>query len=372
MGRNVTLFKVHMPESVRQPLLDTVFSGFIGQGTKVEEFERILGEYFGNSYALTLNSGTSGLHLALRLANVGFGDEVISTPMTCTATNMPILAAGAKIVWADIDPVTGNISPKSIEERITSKTKAIIVVHWGGYPVDLKEIGAIAKRHGLKLIEDGAHAFGAEFEGKKIGCHSDFVMFSLQAIKHISTIDGGILFCKSEADYKRGKLLRWYGIDRESKRKDFRCEEDITDWGYKFHMNDVCATIGIEQMKYANGILAKNRENAAYYDDALKDLPGIKTIPWKADRTSAYWLYTIHVDKRDDFRIFMAEKTVMVSQVHARNDTHTTFRPYKNSALQNTDTFTRTMLCIPVGWWVTTEDREYIVECINEFCKKNY
>ena len=140
MENKINLFKVHMPESVLEPLKQVLFSGYIGQGIKVEEFERILGEYIGNKLVLTLNSCTSAIQLALRLCNIGVGDEVISTAMTCTATNEPILAMGAKIVWADIDPTTGNIDPKSIEKKITNKTKAIIVVHWGGYPPDLKEI----------------------------------------------------------------------------------------------------------------------------------------------------------------------------------------------------------------------------------------
>ena len=233
------LFKVHMPKSVDKPLLEVLHSGFIGQGKKVDEFEEKLGQYFGNKKVLTLNSGTSGLHLALRLANVGHGDEVITTAMTCTATNMPILAAGAKIVWADVNPITGLIDPQAIEEKITSKTKAIMMVHFGGIPCDIDAINAIAKKYNLKTIEDGAHAIGAEYKGSKIGNHSDFIMFSLQAIKHFTTVDGGLLLCKDQSDYERGKLLRWYGIDRDEKRKEFRCEEDIIEYGYKYHMNDI-------------------------------------------------------------------------------------------------------------------------------------
>ena len=206
----IPLFKVHMPKSVQEPLLEILFSGFIGQGPQVEKFEKILAKYIGNPYPLTVNSGTSALQLALRLAGIQLGDEVISTPMTCTATNMPILAAGAKIVWADIDRLTGNISAASIEEKITSKTKAIIAVHWGGYPCDMMAINAVAKKYNIKVIEDGAHAFGAEYMQQKIGNHSDYVMFSFQAIKHITTVDGGVLFVRTKEDYQRGKLLRWY------------------------------------------------------------------------------------------------------------------------------------------------------------------
>ncbi|MBI2662472.1 DegT/DnrJ/EryC1/StrS family aminotransferase [Candidatus Woesearchaeota archaeon] len=366
MEYKITLFKVHMPKSVIKPLKNTLLSGFIGQGPKVEEFENILGNYIGNKYVLTLNSCTSAIQLALRLCNVGFGDEVISTAMTCTATNEPILALDAKIIWADINPTTGNIDPKSIKNKITNKTKAIIAMHWGGYPPDLKEINIIAKEYGIKVIEDAAHAFGAEYQGQKIGNHSDFVCFSFQAIKHINTVDGGALFCKSEEDYKRGKLLRWYGIDREEKdRSDHRLEKDIKEYGYKFHMNDVCATIGIEQMKFIDKILEKNRANINTLNNAFQNNNKIKLLSYKNDRLSAYWLYTILIKNKDDFKTKMNEKGIMVSPVHARNDSHTMFQEFR-CELPNVDKFYSEMICIPSGWWLKNEEIEYIIKTINE------
>jgi perosamine synthetase len=360
----IPLFKVHMPESVVSPLNETILCGFIGEGPKVKHFEADLGAYFGNPYVLTLNSCTSALQLALRLSGVSHGDEVISTAMTCTATNEPVLAAGARLVWADIDATTGNIDPKAIEAKITGKTKAIIVVHWGGTPVQLDEVNAIAKARNIKVIEDAAHAAGAEYKGKRLASHSDFVCFSFQAIKHITTVDGGALFCKSEADYKRGKLLRWYGIDREQPRADFRCEEDIAEWGYKFHMNDVAATLGIVQLPYLDGILAQRREIAAYYDTALSGVAGVRLIEWPKDRVSAYWLYTLFVERRTEFMAAMKERNVLsVSQVHARNDKHTMFRDFK-SELPGVDAFTKDMICIPIGFWVGKAEREQIVDCI--------
>lgn len=360
------LFKVHMPASVDMPLLEVLHSGFIGQGQKVEEFEKILKNYFGNPYVLTLNNGTAGLHLALRLAGVGAGDEVITTAMTCTATNMPIMAAGAKIVWADINPVSGLIDAEAIRKKITPKTKAIIMVHFGGIPCDIDEINEVAKEHGLKTIEDAAHAFGAEYKGQKIGNHSDYIMFSLQAIKHVTTIDGGLLLCKTEEDYNRGKLLRWYGIDREEKRKEFRCEEDILEYGYKYHMNDVSAVIGIEQMKSADQIVDRHIANQRYYDSALKGLKGITLIEKKDHYKSASWLYTLHVEKRDEFSAWMSERGIMTSRVHERNDKHTAFREYL-APLPNVDKFNSTQISIPVGWWITDEDREFIANKIKEF-----
>ena len=359
----IPLFKVHMPDCVTGPLNETILCGYIGEGPKVKEFEVGLGNYFGNHNVLALNSCTSALHLALRLAGVSWGDEVITTAMTCTATNEPILANGAKIVWADIDPETGNIDPASVKTKITDKTKAIVVVHWGGLPVDLDKINAIAKEANIKVIEDAAHACGAEYNGNKIGQHSDFICFSFQAIKHITTVDGGALLCKSEEDHKRGKLLRWYGIDREQPRADFRCESDISEWGFKFHMNDVAATIGLVQLPYLETILKQRRELAAFYDNALSGIPGIRLCQWPQDSLSAYWLYTLFVEKREAFMHALNAQNIAVSQVHARNDKHTMFRKF-SELLPGVDVFTRDMICIPIGYWVGQVEREHIVEAI--------
>jgi len=198
----IPLFKVHIPSSVDKPLLEVLHSGYIGQGVKVDKFEAALANWFDNKNVLTLNSGTSGIHLALRLADIGFGDEVISTPQTCSATNTPIINSGADIVWCDINPKDGNIDVNEIESLITTKTRAIMCVHWGGYPCNLDGINEIANNYGLYVIEDAAHAFGATYKGKPIGSISDFTEFSLQAIKHLTTIDGGVLTCKDEDDYR--------------------------------------------------------------------------------------------------------------------------------------------------------------------------
>lgn len=359
----IPLFKVFMPESVIEPLKKTLFSGYIGQGPRVEEFEEALASYIGNPYILTLNSATSALHLALRLADVGPGDEVISTPLTCTATNWPILAQGASIVWADIDPKTANIDPQSIAQKITSKTAAIMVVDWGGQPVDINAIRKIAGP--IPIIEDAAHAFGAIYKGKKVGNQADFTCFSFQAIKHITTVDGGFLCTLDKNHYERGKLLRWYGIDRTKKSADSRIELDVYEWGYKYHMNDVTATIGLEQLKYIEKVLETHRQNASYYFKHLRNTNNVTLLEYSKGTLSSYWLFTLKVKKRDLFRTYMANKGIMVSQVHRRNDTHPVVRQFK-TVLPNLDQFEKEMICIPVGWWVTHRQREYIVKTIKE------
>jgi len=244
-------------------------SGYIGQGPKVDLFENQLKDYFNHDYIQTLNAGTSVLHMALHLLRKPHksdwpglepGDEVLATAMTCTASNWPILANGLKIKWVDIDPKTLNMDLDDLARKITPKTKVIMLVHWGGYPNDLNRVKQIQEKaqqlYGFKpaVIEDGAHSFGSKYMGKPIGTHGNLTMYSLQAIKHITSIDGGLLLAPHKELHKRGKLIRWYGIDRDGDRKDFRCEADIDEWGYKFHMNDVCATVGIENLKHANNL----------------------------------------------------------------------------------------------------------------------
>ena len=360
--RNIPMFKVAMNSELDSDLLKVIHSGWIGQGNGVKDFELKLSKVFNNDKVLTLSAGTHGLSLALRLAGVGIGDEVISSPLTCTATNMPIIMQGADIVWADVERDL-NIDPVAIKYAITDKTKAIVVIHWGGYPCDMEEIKKVAGD--IPIIEDCAHAYGSEYQGSPIGSceYSDYAMFSFQAIKHLTSVDGGALCCKNEDDYKRGKLLRWYGIDRESPRTDFRCEEDIIDWGYKFHMNDVCATIGLSNMNIASENIRKATDNAKYFENELSGIDGIELPQIKKDRKSSYWLFTMLVENRSEFTYMMGSKGIAVSRVHERNDKHTCFSKFKKD-LPGLESIINEMICIPVGWWLSKEDREYIVDCI--------
>ena len=359
----IPLFKVHMPETVMEPLEKVLMSGYIGQGRVVDEFELALSELIGNPYPLTVNSCTSALHLALRLADVGYGDEVITTPMTCSATNEPILERGAKIVWADVLPNTGEIDPDDVALKITSRTKAIVCVHWGGYPCNLRELNNIARHHGIKVIEDAAHAMLSRYEDQYIGNHSHFVCFSFQAIKHMTSVDGGVLFCRNEDDYKRGKLLRWYGLDRESSAC-FRCEQNILEHGYKFHMNDVNACIGLEQLKYVEDIVAAHKHNGEYY---MEHIDPKYLLSYEYGRESAYWLFSILVDDIRDMQKYLESNDIASSPVHARNDHHLMVDEFRDDSLKGVDYFAGHQLAIPVGWWLSEGELDHIVSTVNDY-----
>ena len=380
MNDMIPLFKVHMSPDVGKAVSDVLLSGYVGQGEKVEEFEKMLGSYVGNSNLITTNSATSADHLALRLlsapqdgnwAHLSPGDEVLTSALTCTATNWPILANNFKIKWVDVDPTTCNIDLEDLKRKLSPTTKAIMVVHWGGYPNDLDKLKEIQDycldKYGFKpyIIEDCAHSFGATYKGKKLGNHGNLCFFSFQAIKHFTTVDGGALFVPNEEFYKRSKLLRWYGIDRESNRKDFRCKEDIPEWGYKFHMNDVNATIGIENFKFADKVVQAHRDNTSYYNESLKDTPGVTLMEDSDDRVSSCWIHTIKVENQQGFMDHMKDCNIMVSRVHERNDKHSCVSEFKDD-LPNLDSLCTQMICIPNGWWVTKEQREYISNCIRK------
>jgi dTDP-4-amino-4,6-dideoxygalactose transaminase len=354
-----------MADSVRDAVTRVLYCGYIGEGEEVKAFERELAARLHTRHILTVNSGTSALHLACEMVIDGAADaEIITTPMTCMATNTSIVRNGARIVWADIDPLDGNIDPDEIEPLITKNTKAIMMVHWGGNPCNIDRIADIARTHGIPVIEDAAHALGATYRNCKIGQHSDFVAFSFQAIKHLTSVDGGCLICKRAEDDARGRLLRWYGIDRNSPDPmDLRCEVDVAEAGYKFHMNDVAAAVGRENLKHLDWILERHRDNADFYDEAFSGVNHIAVAADNRDGSSAHWLYTIHVSNRDELMRELLELGIGASKVHSRNDTHSAFAPFIRQ-LPKCDEFSRTHLCIPVGWWVSESDRERVAEAV--------
>jgi dTDP-4-amino-4,6-dideoxygalactose transaminase len=370
-----------MNPAVTEIVNPTLLSGFISQGARVEEFETKLRNLFDHNYLVTLNSATSGLTLALRMIkdkyNLQDTDEVLSSPLTCMATNEPILANNLRIKWVDIDPKTCNIDLNDLNNKISKKTRVLLFVHWGGNPLDMDKLSQILDQkeseYGFRVqvIEDCAHAMLAEWNGKKLGTTGNYAVYSLQAIKHLTTGDGGILLLPTEEDMEQAKLLRWFGIDREKrnfKGKDFRLEGDVERWGYKFHMNDINASIGLANIQSVNDIVKKHRENSLYYDNHLQNLTGIHLLEKSEKGSTASWIYTLLVDRLEEFIEYMKDKKITVSSVHKRNDVHTCFKQFQTD-LPQLNKLESKYVCIPVGWWLTTEEREYIVKSIYDYSK---
>lgn len=359
--RIIPLFKVFLaPEECLMPRLrEILYSGQISEGEPVYEFERKFAGFVGLPHMLSFYSGTAALHGALILAGVRPGDEVISTAMTAEPTNMAICHAGGQIVWADVGPVNGNLTAASIAAKITARTRAIMVVHYGGVPAPMHAIHEVAERSGVPVIEDAAHALGARYGNRPIGSFSEYTMFSLQAIKHMNTVDGGMLACRSPSDLPRGRKLRWFGIDRQASRT----EVDVGSIGYKYHMNNVNATIGLVQLDHVAAVVRRHIDNGKYLDQALRDIPGLELCRWDAEAEPSYWFYTVLAERRDDLSRYLTEHGVGNSQAHKRNDRHSVFASSR-CELPGLDSFYARMLHIPCGWWVSDEDRAFIVDTI--------
>lgn len=336
-----------------------LYSGYIAVGESVNQFEQEFGKYINNNRVVALNSGTAALHLAMELAGVRAGDEVISTAMTAEPTNTSIAAMGAKVVWADVNVHNGLINPESVRDKITDRTKAIMVVHYAGMVCDMEKINAISRESGIPVIEDTAHALGSKYNGEMVGSNSPYTCFSFQAIKHMTTVDGGAIAVLSDEDVDELKKLRWFGLDKKKTRLD----NDITRVGYKYGMNNVNATMGIVQLRHMEEVIGKHKDNGKYYDEELYGFSGITLCPYNNNTEPSYWLYTMRVENREDFCKMMNDAGIMASPLHHRSDTHSIFLKSK-CELPNLDKWCESFVHIPCGWWVTKEDREYIVDMI--------
>lgn len=342
------LFKVFMSDEAVENASKVLRSGYVGQGEYVEEFENVLKAYTNSDRdIITLNSATSGLELACQMIGIRPGDEVISTPISCTATQTGVILYGGMLVWGEVNRNTGLLDPDDVKRKITSRTKAIIATNWGGRKPYYNKL----KSFGLPVIEDAAHG-----PYKLDGNNGDYVIWSTQAIKFLTTGDGGFLYCP---DPERARLLRWYGLDRRSSN-DFRCAQNIQECGRKLHMNDIAAAIGLGNLPYLNDIVSKHKRNASLYEQMLT----IDKPPYDPD--CPYWIYTVFGGK--ELIDYLKQFGIAASPVHARNDTHYAFRKQSkycdNSSVVEYD---RKQVNIPVGFWLSEEDIEYIAHCVNTF-----
>lgn len=301
-------------------VVDTLKSGWISRGPKTERFERLFADYCGARHAVAVNSCTSALHMALAAIGVRSGDEVITSPVTFPSTVNVILHLGARPVFADVEPGTLNIDAESIEKKVTRRTKALLPVHFAGMPCDLDRITAIAKSHGLSVIEDAAHAFGAEYKGTRIGGFDTLAAFSFYATKNITTGEGGMLTTQGDEMYDRLRPLSLHGMTagawkRYADKSEFHW--DIVDAGFKYNMSDIQAALGIHQLEKAEKFWQRRKAVVERYNEAFRKL-GDSVYPIgispPANRKSAYHLYvlvlrteTLGVDRDTVARALLAE-----------------------------------------------------------------
>lgn len=362
----ISFFSTTISKKSKEYLNDILDTTMISAGEKSELFENKLKEKFNFPNPISLNSGTVTMRLALESQNIGYGNEVILPAQTFIATGQVILQCGAKPIFADIN-LDGNISIESIRSKITEKTSAIIPVHWGGYPCDMDEINNIAKEYNLVVIEDAAHALGSTYKGKNIGTISNFTSFSFQAIKHLTTGDGGLLTCLDKNDYNLIKRLRWFDIDRENSQPSILGERiyDITHVGFKYHMNDIAASIGLGNLESLDIKLNRIKDIARMYRENLSDVPGLNLLNYKSDRESSYWLFPVFVEEREKFIKKLKIDGIPTSVVHLGIDKNTIFGG-KDYSLTNQRFFDDNQIHIPINDNLTDEDVYFIIKKIKE------
>ena len=357
-------FHTHVGDAALPEIAQALAATRLSEGARVKAFEQALADTLGLARPAAVNSGTAALHLAAVVAGVGPGDEVIMAPQTFIATGLVVLQQGARPVFADIDLATGNLDPADFARKITAKTKAVMPVHWAGMPCDMDEINAVAKTHNVAVIEDAAHALGATYRGRPVGSLSRFTAFSFQAIKHLTTGDGGAVCCTDAADATEIFRRRWFGIDRASSPTTELGERDynLADVGYKYHLNDYAAALGLGNLVGFADRLARRRAIAAQYDAALAGTVGVRMLARPTDRQSAWWLFPLRVERRLDFIRALRDRGVPTSVCHLRIDTNRVFGgPFD---LPNAAAFDADQINLPVHEGLTDADVAQVIGAV--------
>lgn len=351
-------------------------SDFLTTGPAIEEFEKKVADYVGAKYAVAVANGTAALHSACYAANIGKGDEVITTPITFAASSNCAFYCGAVPVFADIDPKTYNIDPSDVEKKITDRTKAIIAVHFTGQPCDMERIHEIANKHGLIVIEDAAHALGAVYEGKKVGSLSEMTTFSFHPVKHITTGEGGMVLTNHQELYERLKLFRTHGITREEhllRKNDGPWYYEQLDLGYNYRITDIQCALGISQMKKLPYFLERRKEIAERYQEAFADCENIQCPYQKPGCENAWHLYVIRIKggKRKEVFEKLREAGIGVNVHYIPVYQHPYYQEhgYKDISCPNAEQYYEEAISLPIYPALKEAEQEYVIETVQKICK---
>lgn len=375
-------------------------SDYLTTGPAVAAFEKKVADYVGAKYAVAVSNGTAALHVACLAAGIGVGDEVVTTPITFAASANCVLYCGGTPVFADIDPDTYNISPVELERKITSRTKAIIPVHYTGQPCDMDAILEIAHKHDLLVIEDGAHALGASYKGKKIGSIADMTCFSFHPVKPVTTGEGGMIVTDKEELYRKLVLYRSHGITRDNdmmqqyedqlrQSTDPALQEaadmlrgDVMDpggWyyqqlelGYNYRITDIACALGASQMDKLDRFLERRRQIAGKYDEAFADIPQIKT-PWQQEGCQSGWhLYMIQTMERSRREVFdglrQAGIGVNVHYIPVYRHPYYQRNGYAGVHCLNAEAFYERAVSLPIFPGLTGSQQDYVIEHVIKEC----
>lgn len=342
-----------MPEL---PELDKILhSGALAYGKYGKFFEQKLSSYIGVEQVSLVNSFNSAILVVMVTLGIKPGDEVIASPMACLASNQPLITAGSKIVWADIDPDVGTLNPESVKQKITSKTKAIFHNHFCGYPGYIDEINLIGKEYGIPVVDDAIEAFGTEYKGRKIGnTGTDITVFSFQPVRLPTTIDGGALIFKDKNLFEKSLLVRDSGVDRKCFRDslgEINPECDITVPGFGATMCEVNSYIGCMQMDKIDGLILKQRENAEYWRSVIREEHSTsKVLASNSWQLPNYWVFGILTPDKLNLLKHFRDKNIYASGIHQPNNIYSVFN--KNDKLSGVSDFHSKFLALPSGWWL--------------------
>lgn len=358
-------------------VIEVLKSDYLTTGPKIAEFEKSVADYVGAKYAVAISNGTSALHAACFAAGIGPGDEVITTPITFAASSNCVLYCGGTPVFADIDPKTYNIDPDDIRKKITDKTKAIIAVHLAGQPCDMDEIHKIAKENNLIVIEDGAHALGSVYKGKKVGSLSDMTTFSFHPVKPITTGEGGMIVTDNEEFYKKMVLFRSHGITRDEAmmtRNDGPWFYQQFDLGFNYRITDIQCALGCSQMKKLDRFLAKRKEIVLRYNEAFADCENIVT-PYQLPETESGWhLYIVQVKNCDRKQTFEAlrDKGIGVNVHYIPVYMHPYYQEhgYKDVHCKNAEEVYSHIISLPLYPGLTEEQQRYVIDTLKSLCER--
>ena len=358
-----------------QAVVDVLKSDFLTTGPKIAEFEQTVADYVGAKYAVAISNGTSALHAACFAAGIGPGDEVITTPLTFAASANCVLYCGGTPVFADVDPKTYNIDPEDIRRKITDRTKAIIAVHLAGQPCDMDAIHSIAHEYGLIVIEDGAHALGSVYKGKKVGSLSDMTTFSFHPVKPITTGEGGMIVTDNEEFYKKMALFRSHVITRDDSmmtRNDGPWFYQQFDLGDNYRITDIQCALGCSQMKKLDRFLARRKEIVARYNEAFADCDNIITPYQLSDTESGWHLYIVQVKNCDRRQVFeaMREKGIGVNVHYIPVYMHPYYQEhgYENVHCANAEEIYSHIISLPLYPGLTSEQQDYVIDTLKSLC----
>ena len=370
---NIQYGRQSIDEDDIQAVVDVLRGNYLTTGPNIAEFEKVVCEYTGAKYAVAIANGTAALHAACFAAGIKDGDEVITTPITFAASSNCVLYCGGTPIFADIKPDTYNIDPDDIRRKITDKTKAIIPVHYTGQPCEMDEIHAIAKEYGLTVIEDAAHALGADYKGNKIGSISDMTTFSFHPVKHITTGEGGMITTNDETLYERLKLFRSHGITREERwmtKNEGGWYYQQLDLGYNYRITDIQCALGVSQMKKLDTFVSKRRELVARYEEAFANKENIICPKQKEDCNNSWHLYVVQVKHRKEVYDKLKEVGIHANVHYIPVYQHPYYQEhgYDKVCCPNAEALYEHMISLPLYPDLTVEEQDYVIEMMLKIC----